>query len=197
MGVSFSESYAKCNKLEKKKTPEENRVLKRTIARDICKKLEYENNSTVVDRIWGGRLSLNQWNFQRKIKSFETVSEATTRTSKEKLKISTGVKKEKDHVGNFSAYNIRAKELEQLALSWTNETPVIFQDIGREYITSKYDNSIPGNCGQIVKDYLFDKESKGEKCYIYRADVYQKKKKKYKKVTFSQTRCLDKIIPAT
>ena len=175
LGVSFSESYAKCNNLEKKKTPEENRVLKRRIARDICKKLEYENNSTVVDRIWGGRLSLNQWNFQRKIKSFETVSEAKNPTSEEKLKISTGVKKEKDHVGNFSAYNIRAKELEQLALSWTNETPVNSQDIGREYITGKYDNKIPGNCGQIAKDYLFDKESKGGFQFVYKGKNNVKK----------------------
>ena len=177
-GVSFNESYKKCNNLEAKKTPEERRKLKRVISTETCKKLEFINNSTAVDRLWGGRQSMNQWDFQRKVKCFESVPEARKRTSAEKSAISSGTKKAKNHIGSFSSYDIKSHDLENLALSWTNETVLAgkWNSIGRAYITDKK-GKIPANCGQIAKDYLLKQEEEKEFKFTFKGKDDPKKDK--------------------
>ena len=47
--------------------------------------------------------------------------------------------------------------MENQALSWTDESRVVWQRVGEECIRDKNDKS-PSNCGQIAKEYLLNKE---------------------------------------
>ena len=93
-------------------------------------------------------------------KLFESVPDAKNRTCNEKLKVNKAVKKPKNHVGNFDSYDIDKTSLEAVASSWTNETSVVWKQLGEQFIRSK-NNEMTGNLGQVVKEYLKDEETKG------------------------------------
>ena len=159
-GVSFQESFQKCYNFEKKKSCAEKRSMKRKIIRETVNTINEDNVSTAVDRLYGARQSLKGWDANRKKKSFESVPDAKNRTCDEKLKVDNAVKKPKNHVGNFDSYNIDKKSLEAVASSWTNETTVVWKQLGEQFITSK-NNEMTGNLGQVAKEYLKDEETKG------------------------------------
>ena len=62
--------------------------------------------STQVERLYGSKMSLRAWDIERKRESFVTVEQAIERTSTEKVKVDSGIKNPKDHVGKISLYNI-------------------------------------------------------------------------------------------
>ena len=62
--------------------------------------------STQVERLYGSKMSLRAWDIERKRESFGTVEQAIERTSTEKVKVDSGIKTHKDHVGKISSYNI-------------------------------------------------------------------------------------------
>ena len=150
-GISFKESS---------ESSEEKRNTKSKIIKETISKINEDNVSTSVDRLYGARQSLRGWDTDRKKKSFETVPSAKKRTSEENVKISTGVKKPKNHVGNFDSYNIDKHSLETAASSWTNETSVVWKQLGEQFVRGK-DNEIKGHFGQVAKEYLKDKEIEG------------------------------------
>ena len=92
---------------------------------------------------------------------FETVPAATKRTFEEKDKIEKGLKKLKNHVGNFNLYQIETTSLENKALSWSIESHVVWQKVGTECIKD-INGSTPSNCGQIAKGYLLSKVMNGD-----------------------------------
>ena len=97
---------------------------------------------------------------ERKKQFFETVPTAIKRTLEDKEKIEKGSKKPKNHIGNFSSYQIETTTLENQALSWTEESHVVWQRVGEESIKDKNDKT-PSNCGQIAKEYLLREEKMG------------------------------------
>ena len=120
-GLSFPESFKKCYKLENRRSYEEKRKDKCANIRETVSKLNADHKSTAVDRLYGSRRSLAGWNADRKKKSFESVPDAINRTMAEKLKVESGVKKMKNHIGNFDYYDIDKQSLEAEASSWTDE----------------------------------------------------------------------------
>ena len=105
-GISFQESYQKCYKFEKKMSPEEKMNTKCAIIMEAVSKINEDNVSTAVDRLYGERQSLRGWDSDRKKKLFESVTEAKKRFLTEKLKVDGSIKKAKNHVGNTDTYNI-------------------------------------------------------------------------------------------
>ena len=93
-------------------------------------------------------------------KSFESVPVAKKRSSTEKLNADGFIKKARNHFGNFDSYNIDKQSLEATSSSWTNETSVVWKRIGEQFIRGK-DNTIKGHFGQVAKEYLQYKETKG------------------------------------
>ena len=91
---------------------------------------------------------------------FETVPAATKHTFEEKGKIEKGLKKPKNHVGNFNSYQIETTSLENKALSWSDESHVVWQKVGTECIKD-INGSTPSNCGQIAKGHLLSKVMNG------------------------------------
>ena len=100
-GIAFQESYQKCYKFEKKTSPEEKRNTKCAIIRETVSKISGDNISTAVDRLYGARQPLQNWDADRKKKSFESVPQAKNRTSTEKLKVDGGKKKSKKSCWKF------------------------------------------------------------------------------------------------
>ena len=86
------------------------------------------------------------------MRCYETVPQARKRASDEQLKIQSGLKKKKDHVGNFEYYEsiIDFNKLKSLAASWTDETKVIWKHVGTECLKVK-DKPVR-NIGQIVQN---------------------------------------------
>ena len=82
---------------------------------------------------------------------------AIKRTLEDKEKIEQGSKKPKNHIGNFSSYQIETTTLENHALSWTDESHVVWQRAGAECIKDKNDKP-PSNYGQSAKEYLLSKK---------------------------------------
>ena len=157
-GVSFEEGLVKSSVLAKKTSPEEKRVFKKNVVKEVVSKFNNELDKTVVDRVLGSRKSLQFHDKERKMKSFENVMEAKKRTLNEKQKIVSGIKKPKNHVGVLSSYQINTVWLEETASTWTDETKVIWKHIGDQCITTK-NGTIPANSGQIAKQYLCNKEN--------------------------------------
>ena len=139
-----------------------------------------------MDRLYGARKSLSGWDADRKKKSFETVPDARKRSSAEKNKVECGVKKAKDHVGDFSSYNIDKSVIENVASSWTKETIVVWKKIGEGCIKDK-ENNVPANSGQIAKKYLFHRETEDGFKFTYKGKDEPKKEK--------VRRCLKRIYP--
>ena len=83
-------------------------------------------------------------------KKIESVPDAKNRTCNEKLKVDKAVKKTQNHVGNFDSYDIDKKSLEAVASSWTNETSVIWKQLGEQFIRRK-NNEMTANLGQVAK----------------------------------------------
>ena len=106
-GLSFEESLLLNNSnLEKKHSCEDRRQIKKQHFREAVEKIESDYEYTLVDRVYGGRNSLRKHDNGRMKQFFETVPAATKRTFEEKDKIEKGLKKPKNHVGNFSSYQI-------------------------------------------------------------------------------------------
>ena len=78
--------------------------------------------------------------------------------------------------------------MEQEALTWTEETTVDWQSIGRQYGIKNKNGHIPANCGQIAKDYLLKKDGFEFK---YKGKDEQKKTR----VRRSLKRVLDATVP--
>ena len=93
-------------------------------------------------------------------RSFETVPDAKKRASAENLKVASGIKKARNHVGYFDSYYIDKQSLGAAATSWTNETSVVWKQLGEQFITGK-ENKTNGHFGQVAKEYLKEKERKG------------------------------------
>ena len=184
--MSIQETFQKCNQLEKKKSSEEKRNDKSSVYREAIKAIKVDNDSNAVDRLYGAKQSLRGWDSDRKKKSFETVPNARKRSSKEKIKVECGIKKAKDHVGDFSTYNIDTSLIENLASSWTNETIVVWKKIGEECIQDK-ENKVPANSGQIAKKYLFHRETHDGFKFTYKGKNEPKKE--------TVRRCLKRIYP--
>ena len=163
-GVSFDDSFQVQNKLEKQSN-ESKRQLKCKHYKEVVDKINSENEATMVDRLYGSSISLSKWDKERKKKYFETVPEAEKRSSAEKVKVKTGLKKAKDHVGSFSSYQIDTAVLETAA-SWTAKDHISWKKIGDQYIRGQ-NGKIPSNSGQIAKLYLEDKENHGFQ-YVYK-----------------------------
>ena len=96
--TSFYESYTKSKQVEPKKNYKEKRTTERQMFKKVVDKIEVQNDSNCVNRLYGADVSLRRWDLERKRKSFETVEDA---------KIESGKRKKKDHTGNFSFYNIQ------------------------------------------------------------------------------------------
>ena len=158
--TSFQENYSKCKQLEPKKSYEEKRTTERKVFKKVVDKIQEDHNSNCVNRLYGGNLSLRAWDRERKRKSFESVLDAQNRSAEENMKIESHKKKKKDHIGNFSSYNIDTSGLESNASTWDNSTEVVWKQIGEKYVNGK-ENNVPKNCGQIVKEYLLGKEAEG------------------------------------
>ena len=116
--------------------------------------------STQVERLYGSKMSLRAWDIKRKRESFETIEQAIERTSAEKVKVDSGIKKPKDHVGKISSYNIDIAHLEEEVSSWTENDAVTWNRIGKKYVKDK-ENNVPANSGQIVQEYLVKREAEG------------------------------------
>ena len=159
-GISFNESFQKCYNLEKKKLPEERKQSKCAIIKENVSKINKDNMSTAVDRVYGSRQSLRGWDADRKNRSFETVPGNKKRTASDKIQVESGIKKAKNHVGNFDSYEIVEQSLEATTSSWTAETHVAWKQLGEQYIKSR-DNKLKGNLGQVAKEFLKYKESNG------------------------------------
>ena len=123
-------------------------------------KIENDYQDTLVDKVYGGRNSLRKHDSERKKQLFETVPTAIKRILEDKEKIEKGSKKPKNHIGNFSSYQIETTTLGNQVLSWTEESHVVWQRVGAECIRDKNDKT-PSNCGQIAKEYLLSKETNG------------------------------------
>ena len=93
-------------------------------------KIENDYQNTLVDRVYDGRNSLRKHDRERKKQFFETVPAAIKRTFEDDEKIEKGSKKPKNNTGNFSSYQIETTNLENQALSWTDESPVVGQRVG-------------------------------------------------------------------
>ena len=115
----FYDVFMKVNKLEPRPGYHDKRQKDNIIARDIVTKINVDSESTAIDRLYGGRCSLRQWDLDRKKKSFETVPEAKKRSADRDLKVSAGLKEVKNHVGNFSSYRIDTSPLKNLDMSWS------------------------------------------------------------------------------
>ena len=89
-----------CN-LEQKHSREDKRQIKKQHFREAMEKIENDYECTLVDRVYGGRNSLRKHDKGRMKQFFETVPAATKRTIEENDKIEKGLKKPKNHVGNF------------------------------------------------------------------------------------------------
>ena len=162
-GLSFQDSYQKCFSVIPKKSPNERRNEKRKVIRDAFSSVQKGYDNTAVDRLFGTRTSGSSWDFQRKQQSFETVPNCLKRTAEKQLDIQSGLKKPKNHVGNFDYYDIDKESLTAEAISWTEETNVVWKHLGDRYIKLKDDKSKSiGNAGQIVEQYLLYQESLGE-----------------------------------
>ena len=157
-GVTFNQTYEKLNKLEKKKSAAEKRNIKVQYHKEVVNKIKAEDRLSDVDRLYGSRRSLSSWDRDRAKKSFETVPNAKKRTFETNEKISLGLKKRKNHVGNFSSYKIDTVILLEQASTWTDETVVNWKHLGDQCIRDQ-NNNIPANSGQITKEYLFDKQN--------------------------------------
>ena len=160
-GASFIDTYKKCNKLEKKMSPEEKRQMKLSVARQTVKNIQSHLNNTNVDRLFGGKQSKQTWDFNRKASGFQTVDDARKRKIENDAKIALNKKKPKKHHSPFENLVIRTDELITLASQWSDDEVVNFQKIGRSFVQNK-SGKIPGNCGQIVKNYLIYLEKEHE-----------------------------------
>ena len=157
-GVGFEESLLKNSNFQKKQTPEQKRTLKRKFFREAKKQTENEFKKTLVDSVYGVRKPLRKHNKERLIKGFESVPDAVLRTEKQQQKVQQGTLKPKDHVGNISSYIINTTCLEEQAKTWSDDSKIVWDSIGKQYLKRK-NSSIPGNSGQIVKKYLLGKEN--------------------------------------
>lgn len=79
-------------------------------------------------RCYGTRTSLNRWDTNRKIASFETVIEAKNRSLKSAASIAHGEKIPKKHVGNFDSLKWNKKELEKEVYITVNLTGTLWSD---------------------------------------------------------------------
>ena len=86
-GISFNESFQKCYNLEKKKLPEERRKSNCAIIKETVSKINKDNMSPAVDRVYGSRQSLQGWDADRKKRSFETVPDNKKRTASDKIQV--------------------------------------------------------------------------------------------------------------
>ena len=73
------------------------------------------------------------------------------------MKVKTGLKNPKNHVGSFSSYQIDTAVLETAA-SWTAMDHISWKKTVDQYIRGQ-NGKIPSNSGQIAKLYLEDKEN--------------------------------------
>ena len=124
-GISFNESFQKCYSLKRKRLPEKRTKSKCAIIKETVSKINKDNMSTAVDRVYGSRQSLQGWDADRKKRSFETVPDNKKHTASDKIQVESGIKKAKNHVGNFDSYEIDEQSLEATASSWTAETHVV------------------------------------------------------------------------
>ena len=167
-GISFEESLlSNTSNFEKKLCYEENRQIKKQHFREAVGKIENDYQNRVVDKVYGGRNPLRKHDRERKKQFSETVPAAIKCTFEDDEKIEKGSKKPKNHNGNFSSYQIETTNLENPALSWTDESPVVWQRVGAECIKDKNDKT-PSNCGQIAKEYLMTKEKNGGVQFTYK-----------------------------
>ena len=61
----------------------------------VVDKIQDQNDSNCVNRLYAADISLRGWDLERKRKSFVTVEDAQTRSAEENAKIESGKKKEK------------------------------------------------------------------------------------------------------
>ena len=120
-GISFQESFQKCYNFEKKKSPEEIRKTKYAIIKETVSKINEDNMSSAVEGIWVKAVFAGL-GCRPEEKSFETVPDNKKRTAADKPKVESGIKKAKNHVGNFGLYDIDEQLLEDKTSSWTAET---------------------------------------------------------------------------
>ena len=130
-----------------------------------CKKEVVDSIQAISDgncdiRLYGGDGSLRSWDRDKYRKHYETIDEAHKRSEREAEKIRDGKKRKKDHTGNLNSYCFDSELLTE-ASSWDNFYQPDFSKLGRQYVTKKKDNTIPSNCGQVVKDYLLQQEVEG------------------------------------
>ena len=91
--TSFYESYTKSKQLEPKKNYKEKRTTERQMFKKVVDKIQDQNDSNCVNRLYGADISLRGWDLEIKRKSFETVEDAQTRTAEENAKIESGKKR--------------------------------------------------------------------------------------------------------
>ena len=93
--TSFYESYTKSKQLEPKKNYKEKRTTERQMFKKVVDKIQDQNDSNCVNRLYRADISLSGWDLERKRKSFETVEDAQTRSAEENAKIESGKKRKK------------------------------------------------------------------------------------------------------
>ena len=93
--TSFYESYTKSKQLEPKKNYEEKRTTERQMFKKVVDKIQDQNDSNCVNRLYSADISLRGWDLERKRKSFETVEDAQKRLAEENAKLESGKKKRK------------------------------------------------------------------------------------------------------
>ena len=156
--ISFDKSFQKFNKLVEKPSYEEKRQMKVDHFKDAMRKIQAEDENTMVDRCYGARISLKAWNRERMKKCFENVDDAIKRSKMDQEKIEGGAKKRKDHIGSYDSYEINKTLLFGRAVQWTDNDDVNWKSLGDECIT--INGKIPANAGQIVKGFLHEMEEK-------------------------------------
>ena len=93
--TSFYESYTKSKQLEPKKNYTEKRTTDRQMFKKVVDKIQDQNDSNCVNRLYGADISLRGWDLERKRKSFETVEDAQKRSAEENAKLESGEKRKK------------------------------------------------------------------------------------------------------
>ncbi|XP_065639884.1 uncharacterized protein LOC124815982 isoform X2 [Hydra vulgaris] len=152
--TTFTKTHSKILKIKNKSTEEMYKQRKHIIKNTV---LDIENQwkETSVIRTYGKNISLRTRNNHRLITSMETFKQAEQRSCEFKEK---GVKKPKKHIGSSHAYKDQLNScLEEVKVYKAGEK-INYSDLARKYNIIDNESKMPKNGGQIVKEFLKEKD---------------------------------------
>ena len=134
--------------LEKKKSKAEKQRIKRKICKDFKENIESQRMETAVYRTYGTDVSLQKRQKIRLSESFETYAECKNRSLKAN-------KNARNHIGSVSwDSNGCLNEFKSYAPDISN---INFSALARKYGMKNNAGNFPGNWGQVVKEFLKEK----------------------------------------